>query len=126
MEADAQDCGIGTNCSRSWVSLVLALLGIITLSGCANVSTTVFKYHDIDGSTVLVEMPKEIEAKELVVEINAKNGTATIAAKEWSSRNAETIDAQAKREEKNLGKIGGLVEKGSEGAARGAVKGVVP
>lgn len=114
--------------TRSWARALacVGLLGVFAMTGCANVSTTVFSYSDGQGGKVLVEMPKEIEAKDLHVSINAKTGTATITAKEWSSKNEKTIAAQANREEKAITQVGGLVEKGTEGAARGAMKGLVP
>lgn len=90
--------------------------------GCANVSTTKFSYSDPNGSKVSIEMPKEVDAKELRVEIDAKLGTATITAKEWFSRNVDTIKAQGKREEN----VNELVEKASEGVTRGAIKGIIP
>lgn len=90
--------------------------------GCANVSTTKFSYSDPNGSRVSIEMPKEVDAKDLRVEIDAKLGIATITAKEWSSRNVDTIRAQAKRE-KNVNE---LIEKASEGVSRGAIKGIIP
>lgn len=90
--------------------------------GCQNVSTTKFSYSDPNGSRVSIEMPKEVDAKDLRVEIDAKLGMATITAKEWVSRNVETINSQAKRE-KNVNE---LVEKASEGVTRGAIKGIVP
>lgn len=90
--------------------------------GCANVSTTKFSYSDPNGSKVMIEMPKEVDAKDLRVEIDAKLGMATITASSWISRNVETIAAQAKREEN----VNELVEKASEGVTRGAIKGIVP
>jgi hypothetical protein len=121
-----KDCLLRASGSWARVRACVALLGVLALTGCANVSTTVFRYSDGQGGSVMVEMPKEIEAKDLHVSINAKTGTALITAKEWSSKNSETIDSQAKREAQVLDKAGGLVEKGSEGAARGAMKGLIP
>lgn len=108
------------------LSIGMCVLVVIALSGCANFSTTVFRYKSSDGGSVSIEMPKEVEAKDLHVSINAKTGTATITAKQWSSKNSETINAEAKREAQILDKASGLVEAGSEGAVRGAVKGLVP
>lgn len=85
--------------------------------GCQNVSTTKFSYSDPNGSRVSIEMPKEVDAKDLRVEIDAKMGTATITAKEWFSRNVETINSQGERESKS-------VEKAAKGIAEGVIDGV--
>jgi hypothetical protein len=98
----------------------------LLMAGCTNFSNTVFKYRDPQGATVVIEMPKEIEAKELNVSINAKDGTATITAKEWTSKNEATLAAQAKREKEILEGSSLLIEKAAEGATRGAIKGVIP
>lgn len=96
---------------------IFFILPILLFVGCANVASTKFSYSDPNGSTVRIEMPKEVDAKELRVEIDAKSGTATITAKEWSSRNVETIASQGERESKS-------VEKAAKGIAEGVVDGV--
>lgn len=62
--------------------------------GCANVSTTKFSFHDEKGATVTVEMPKELTAENLTVEIDAINGKATIKADSIKTENLEAIKAQ--------------------------------
>lgn len=116
-------CSTGT---RPWSGALLSLLAIFTLTGCTSFPTAIFKYSDGQGGMVALEISKEIEAKELNVTINAKEGTATISAKEWSSKSKEAIEAQGSREAEVLDKSSKLVERAAEGAARGAVKAIVP
>lgn len=87
------------------------------LCSCANVASTKFSFRDPNGSSVTVEMPKEVDAKDLLVEIDAKNGIAKIIASSWISRNVETIGAQGERESKS-------VEKAAKGMAEGVIDGV--
>lgn len=95
-------------------------LGVMTFFvGCSNVSTTRFTYLDPSGTSVTIEMPKEVEATDLKVFINAVDGTASIEAREWVSTNAETILAQSEREKQSLEKI-------AKGAAEGAASGLSP
>lgn len=104
---------------RWTVEFFLCLIGlgfVLFFSGCANVSTTRFVYRQADGSSVSVEMPKEMEAKDLVVDMNAKLGTAKVTASAISTKNVATINAQAAREAATAKAI-------SEGAAQGAVQG---
>lgn len=96
--------------------MILALL-TMGLVGCANVSTTTFTYKDEDGASVTIEMPKELEAKNLVVEINAQEGTATIKADFIQTLNVATIEAQAGRES-------AISESLSKGAAKGVIEGI--
>lgn len=98
---------------------------LLLAAGCANVSTSKFTFSDGD-KTVSVEIPKEIVARNLKVEIDAQNGKASVSADEMISSNQETIAAQASRESKVLQKSSDLVGKVTEGAVKGAVKGVVP
>lgn len=96
-----------------------------TLVGCANVSTTRLTYSR-DGATMTIEMPKELEAKNLRVELDPATGKATLSADAITTRNVETIKAQGQREAQAVKAAGTLAEKVSEGAAKGAVKGLVP
>lgn len=93
--------------------LILLLLPFL---GCANPISTRFTFKDLDGSTLTVEMPKEMEAKNLVVDINAKAGTATIKADWIQSLNEATIRAQAERESEITSSV-------SEGVAKGLIEG---
>lgn len=103
---------------------------LILFSGCANLSTTRFVYTDPAGPSVMVEMPKEMDAVDLKVQINSKEGTALLTANQISTRNKETIEAGARREANNIAAAGGVIEKAaegvSEGAVKGAIKGIVP
>lgn len=101
---------------------IFFIFPILLFVGCANVASTKFSFSDTNGASVTVEMPKEVDAKDLRVEIDAKNGIAKIIASSWISRNVETINAQSKREEN----VNELVEKASEGVTRGAIKGIIP
>lgn len=95
----------------------------MVLSGCANVSTTKFIYQEANGVSVVVEMPKELEAKNLSVEINAKEGKAFIKADSIQTLNVDTIKAQSSRESKFTESLSKGV---SEGAVKGAMKGIIP
>lgn len=94
----------------------ILIVAVLTLSSCANVSTTRIEYRE-GNSVLIVEMPKEVEAEELLVDVDAKNARATVTAKTWKSTNAATIKAQGKRESEIVGKV-------AEGAAAGAMKGI--
>lgn len=93
--------------------LILLLLPFLS---CANAISTRFVFKDINGSTLTVEMPKEVEAKNLIVELNAKQGRATIKADWIQSLNVDTIKAQAGRES-------ALTESFSKGVAEGVIEG---
>lgn len=96
--------------------LILLLLPFLS---CANPISTKFTFKDIEGATLTVEMPKEMEAKNLVVDINAKAGTATIKADWIQSLNEATIRAQAERES-------AIAEKVTKAAVETAIKSLVP
>lgn len=104
------------------ITPILILLG---MSSCANVSSTrlLFKSED---STLIVEMPKEVEAVKLKVVFNAQQNTFEITSDSWVSRNSETILSQAEREKKVLEGGSVLVEKGVEAGVRAAIKSAVP
>ena len=97
----------------------LTSIFLVLLCSCANVSTTRFTYTDPSGASVTIEMPKEVEATDLRVFINAVQGTASIEAKEWTSTNTETINAQGERESVSLEGL-------SKGITEGAMKGINP
>lgn len=103
----------------------LILIIPLLLSSCANVSTTrlVFKNED---STLMVEMPKEMEAKNLRIEYDSQQGAFKITSDSWISTNQGTLTAQSLREKMFLEGSSVLVEKATEGAVRGAMKGVIP
>lgn len=89
---------------------------LLLFTGCANAISTKFTFKDLDGSTLTVELPKEMEAVNLVVDINAKQGTAKITAEAIQTLNTGTIRAQANREAI-------LSESITEGIAKGLVEG---
>jgi len=99
---------------------IFFILACACLSGCANVSTTKYIYTGKDGSRISVEMPKEMTAKKFAVKI----GDAFVSADEITTKNVETIKAEAAREAAVMKAAGTLVEKGAQGAAQGAVKGI--
>ena len=101
------------------MKFLIVVLTAFVLTSCANVSTTTFEFKDPSGASLRVEMPKELDAQDLVVEINSKKGTATIRAKKISTSNVGTIQAQAGREKSVAGSI-------AEGAVKGAVKAIIP
>lgn len=67
---------------------------ILILCGCQNVSTTKLEYSDGKGGTVTLELPKEMDAKNLSVELNAEKHIAIIKADSMSTKNLEAIRAQ--------------------------------
>jgi hypothetical protein len=72
---------------------LIAILSL-ALCGCSSTATSKFTFTDGAGATLSVTLPKEMDAKNLSVEINAKEGVATIKADQINSRNVETIRAQ--------------------------------
>lgn len=94
----------------------------IFITGCTNVSTTRLSYTDVEGRTSCLEFPKELEAKNLKVVLNFEKGTVEIVSDNIKTFNVETIKAQGDREEN----FNDIIEKASEGAARGAMKAIVP
>ncbi len=102
-----------------YLSLILLLL-----TGCANMSSTRL-YFKSNESTLMVDMPKELEAKNLKVKFNEKQGTIQITSDSWISRNQGTIQSQAIREKAFLESSSVLIEKATEGAVRGAMKGAI-
>lgn len=79
-----------------------------------------------DTSTLVVDMPKEVETKKLKVVFNEKQGTIQITADSWISRNSNSITAQAGREKAFLEGSAAFIEKASEGTSRGVIKGLIP
>lgn len=95
---------------------------LVLLTGCSNVSTTKLYYSDVEGRTFSLEFPKEMEAKDIQVVLNVEKGTVTIVAKELITLNAETIKAQAKREEI----ASEIAEKVTKAGVEAAIKSIVP
>lgn len=95
---------------------LLFLIPLLLVS-CANVASSRFEFIDAQGVKTAIEVPKEVDAKNLVVTFDTKTGVFTLTAASWASRNVETIEAQGKRESVISGAI-------SEGLAIGAIKGL--
>lgn len=94
-----------------------SLLILPLLVSCANVSSTRFSFTDASGSKLVVEMPKEVDAKALEITVDPKTGIFTLKAASWDSRNVATIKAQGGRESVVSGAI-------AEGIAIGTIKGL--
>lgn len=77
-------------------------------------------------STLILDMPKEVETKNLKVTYDSQQGSFKITADSWISRNSDTISAQASREKAVLESSSTLIEKAVEGGVRGAMKGMIP
>lgn len=103
--------------------LIIALCFI--LSSCANVASTRMTFKT-ENTTLILDMPKEVVAKNLKVKLNAQQNSFEITSDSWVSTNQGTIEAQSGREKAFLESSSVLFEKGIEGAVRGAMKGVVP
>jgi len=97
----------------------------LIFSGCANTASTRL-FFKADDSTLIVEIPKEIEAKKLKVVYDSKQKSFEITSDTWISRNSDTILSQASREKAVLESSSALVEKGIEAAVRTAIKTAVP
>lgn len=108
----------------------LFIIALLLDVGCANVATTRFVYSVPNGGTFLVEVPKEVQAKDFSVALDASTGKATVTASSIITQNQGSILAQGQREQSNLNQLGTLTQKVSEGvtsgAVSGAMKGVVP
>lgn len=102
---------------------IFLIIPAFLLIGCANVSTSRMVYESSDGSRITLEIPKEIEAKDLEVQFDAQQGSAKITASSWVSRNEDTIKAQSMREGQILESSSVLVEKISEGVSKGVIEG---
>jgi hypothetical protein len=98
---------------------------VLFVVGCANVSNTrlIMKSQD---ATLAVEFPKELDAKNIKVHYDPKQGTFEITSDAWSSRNQGSITAQGSREAQILESSSVLVEKVTESAVRAAVKSAIP
>ena len=92
-------------------------MSIVLLTSCANAISSRFVFSDPSGMNIVIQIPKEIEAKALEISIDPKTGVFTLTAASWTSRNVQTIKAQGERESVISGAI-------SEGIVEGAVKGI--
>lgn len=88
-------------------------------------ASTKLKFES-DKSVLIVEIPKEIDAKKLRIVYDSQQGTFEITSDSWVSTNQGTLTAQSSREKAFLESSSVLIEKATEGAVRGAMKGVVP
>jgi len=104
---------------------ILTIPFLIMFTGCATFSTR-FTYVDPSGAKMLLDMPKEVDAKNLKVTMDAKKGLVEITADSIQTSNVEGIKAQGVRESSNLSKISDIAGDVTEGAIKGAVKGAIP
>jgi len=101
---------------------LFAVLPLLLLVGCTAPAAR-FTYTDPNtGARLEVLMEKEVEATNLLITLDPDTGIATFYADKWESKSSEVIKAQAKRDAIAVK----AVEKISEGATRGAMKGLVP
>lgn len=98
-----------------------SVIFLLLIAGCA-VPSARFTYTEPNGGTLAVEMQKEIKAKNLKINIDAKTGIATITADAWESRSVDIIEAEAQREKVATELIGKI----TEGAVKGAMKSLAP
>ena len=128
MKKLSKDYGAKSDEDTADISLTCAILIILAafclvklLTGCANPIATKIERRSPDGARFLLELPKEIEAKNLRVELDPETGKAILEADWLSSRNEKTIKAQAQRE-KVLGEaIGNVTGTAAGAAARAAI-----
>lgn len=103
---------------------IIILISILFCS-CANVYSTRMVFKN-EGTTLILDMPKELETKNLKVTYDSQQGQIKITADSWISRNSDSIIAQAGREKAVLEGSATLIEKGVEAGVRGAMKGIIP
>lgn len=106
---------------RSYQALA-ALVLLALLAGCANTTTTTFSRGP--GGEIRVESPKDVRITGL--EAQLPDGTRVKIRSLTSRSNPAATSAQGAREAENLRAGAELAGKVTEGAARGAVKGVLP
>lgn len=92
---------------------------LMIFCGCANVSTTKLEYTNGKGGTISLELPKEMDAKNLKVEFNAETHTATITADSMSTKNLEAIRAQ-------YDAIGDITAKAAKASVEALKTGIIP
>lgn len=103
----------------------MIILSSFFLMSCANVSSTRMVFKS-EASTLTLDMPKEVEAENLKITFNAKQGTFEITSKSWSSRSQNLIKAQSEREKAVLESSTVLLKEVTETAVRTAIKSAVP
>lgn len=79
-----------------------------------------------ENTTLTLDMPKEVETKNLKIKFNAQQGTFEITSESWISRNKDTIAAQSGREKTLLEGGSVLLEKTTEAAVKSAIKSAIP
>lgn len=104
---------------------IILICFALMFTGCANTASTRLLFK-ADDSTLIVEIPKEIEAKNLKVVYDSKQKSFEITSDTWISRNSDTILSQASREKAVLESSATFIEKATEGAVKGAMKGAIP
>lgn len=107
------------------MKMLLILIFGLFITSCSNVSSTRMIFKS-DSNTLILDMPKELETKNLKVVYDSQQGKIEITSDSWVSRNSDTIQAQASREKAFLEGGSVLIEKATEGAVKGAMKGIVP
>lgn len=126
-ETDPRSIGEKTKGGKTFFGIKFTWpLIMVFCVGCANYSTTKFKFIDESGSEVEVEIPKEIVAKNLKVTLNAKDGEATITADDYNSQNQGTIDAGTLRDMQVIKATSDAVGTALGQAAAAGAKGVAP
>lgn len=103
---------------------IIVLISLLFCS-CANVYSTRLTFES-ETSKLIVDMPKELETKNLKVSYDSQQGKIEITADSWISANQGTIRETAGREKAILEGSATLIEKSVEGAVRGMMKGIKP
>lgn len=91
------------------------------IGGCANTTTSKYKFSTADGKSGSIELPKDIHATGL--KIKTSSGAVIEADEITSIGRVDQTLAQGQREEANLGKASDIAGKVTEGAVKGAIKG---
>ena len=109
------------------IRLLLMVMILISffMSSCANVSSTRMIFKS-ENTTLMLDMPKEVEAEDLKITFNAQQGTFEITSKSWSSRSQSLIKAQSEREKAVLESSSVLLEKATAAAVTAAIKSAIP
>jgi hypothetical protein len=106
------------------LKMILPLIAM-GLVGCADVATTTLKYQMPNGGGLTVAFPKEMDASNFKLDLDAKQGTVHLSADWLKTRNTDTIKAQAAREKGDLEAASKLTDAIAAGVAKGIVAGAV-
>lgn len=105
-----------------WLLASCALL--LAQTGCASrtisAASTRLEVGTLGGRTVVVTLPKEMDATGLVVEVNPGTGTYTLRAEKLVTKSEAVIDAAGAAQTAAINALAGTVQTLTAAAAKGA------